>query len=82
VPPYTLVAGNRAITHGINVRGLRRRGFESNDISELKRAYKIIYRSGFTLKNALEEIKQRDFTSEHVKRLTDFIQDSKRGVIR
>ncbi len=82
VPPYTLVAGNRAITHGINVRGLRRRGFESEDITELKRAYKIIYRSGFTLQNAIEKIKQQEFNSEHVTALIQFIQESKRGVIR
>ena len=82
VPPYTLASGNRAITHGINVRGLRRRGLESEDITDLKRAYKIIYRSGFTLKNAMLEIEQRQFTSNHVKFLTDFIQSSKRGVIR
>ena len=77
-----LVAGNRAITHGINVRGLRRRDFTSDDITELKRAYKIIYRSGHTLKNALEEILQTDFSSSHVKVLTEFIQSSERGVIR
>ena len=82
IPPYTLAAGNRAITHGINVRGLRRRGLESDYISQLKRAYKIIYRSGFTLKNALLEITENNFTSEQVKELTDFIQSSKRGVIR
>ena len=82
VPPYTLAAGNRAITHGINVRGLRRRGLASEDITDLKRAYKIIYRSGFTLKNAMIEIEQRQFTSEHVQFLTDFIQGSERGVIR
>lgn len=82
VPPYTLAAGNRAITHGINVRGLRRRGLESDDITDLKRAYKIIYRSGFTLKNAMLEIEQRQFSSEHIKVLTDFIQSSERGVIR
>ena len=74
VPPFTLAAGNRAITHGINVRGLRRRGLESDDITDLKRAYKIIYRSGYTLKNALLEIEQRAFESEHVKVLTEFIK--------
>ena len=82
VPPYTLAAGNRAITHGINVRGLRRRGLESDDITDLKRAYKIIYRSGFTLKNAMMEIEKKQFASDHVKFLVDFIQSSKRGVIR
>lgn len=82
VPPFTLVAGNRAITHGINVRGLRRRGFSSDDILELKRAYKIIYRSGLTMTQALEKITEREWQSDHVKVLTDFIKGSKRGVIR
>ncbi len=82
VPPYTLAAGNRAITHGINVRGLRRRGLDSEAITDLKRAYRIIYRSGFTLKNALLEIEQKQFASKHVKFLTEYIQNSKRGVIR
>ena len=82
IPPFTLAAGNRAITHGINVRGIRRRGIESEDITQLKRAYKIIYRSGLTLKNALQEIEERELSGEHVRFLTEFIQGSKRGVIR
>ena len=82
VPPFTLAAGNRAITHGINVRGLRRRGFETDEISELKRAYKIIYRSGLTVSAALTEIESREWSSENVAVLTDFIKESKRGVIR
>lgn len=82
VPPYTLVAGNRAITHGINVRGLRRRGFSPNDLTELKRAYKIIYRSGLTIVKAFEEIESKEWESDHIKVLTSFIQESKRGVIR
>ncbi|NND82459.1 MAG: acyl-ACP--UDP-N-acetylglucosamine O-acyltransferase [Gammaproteobacteria bacterium] len=82
VPPFTLVAGNRAITHGINIRGLKRRGFSADDITELKRAYKIIYRTGLTMKDALKEIESRQFNSPHVKVLTEFIQGSERGVIR
>lgn len=82
VPPFTLVAGNRAITHGINVRGLRRRGFTSEDITELKRAYKIIYRSGLTTSKALESIEAREWQSEHISALTTFFKESKRGVIR
>ncbi len=82
VPPFTLVAGNRAITHGINVRGLRRRGFSSDDILALKRAYKIIYRSGLTMTQALAHIEEKAWESEHVKFLVEFIRASKRGVIR
>ena len=82
VPPFTLAAGNRAITHGINMRGLRRRGFTTEDISELKRAYKIIYRSGLTTSTAIDEIEAKEWQSDNVNMLTDFIKESKRGVIR
>lgn len=82
IPPYMLVAGDKAITHGINIRGLRRRGFSKEDITDLKRAYKIIYRSGHTMKVALQEIDAREWQSSYVSSLANYIKDSKRGVIR
>jgi len=82
VPPFTLVAGNKAITHGINVKGLRRREFDKDAINELKKAYKIIYRSGLTTKSAIEEIRNQDWKSESIEQLIEFFDDSKRGVIR
>lgn len=82
VPPYMLVAGNKAITHGINIRGLKGRGFDKETILELKRAYKTIYRSGHTMAGALEELATHDWESEHVQSLIDFIKESSRGVIR
>jgi len=82
VPPYTLVAGNKAITHGINIRGLRRRGFEKEEITELKRAYKIVYRSGHTMTRALEEIESCEWQTTSVAKLVEFIKTSTRGVIR
>ena len=82
VPPFMLVAGNKAITHGINVRGLRRRGFTKEETLDLKRAYKVIYRSGHTIQTALEELAEREWGSEHVTTLAEFISNSKRGVVR
>ncbi len=82
VPPFMLVAGNKAITHGINIRGLRRRGVDKETILELKRAYKTIYRSGHTMTHALDELASQDWQSEQVQQLIDFISGSKRGVIR
>ena len=82
VPPYTLAAGNKAITHGINVKGLRRRDFGGDDINQLKKAYKIIYRTGLTRKSAIEEIRKLEWSSEHITQLVAFFDDSKRGVIR
>jgi len=82
IPPFMLVAGNKAITHGINVRGLRRRGFSKEDTLDLKRAYKLIYRSGHTMQRALEELHEHEWESEHVATLAQFIENSKRGVVR
>jgi len=82
VPPFTLAAGNKAITHGINVKGLRRRDFSGDSINQLKKAYKIIYRSGLTTKSAIEEIRSMDWTCEYIDYLADFFDDSQRGVIR
>lgn len=82
VPPYMLVAGNKAITHGINIKGLRRRNFAKHDIAELKKAYKMIYRSGLTTSSAIEQINKLDWQSEHVQHLVGFFDDSQRGVIR
>lgn len=82
IPPFMLVAGNKAITHGINSRGLRGRGFSKEEITELKRAYKVIYRSGHTIQDSLQEIDARDWQTEPVAKLADFIRNSKRGVIR
>ena len=82
VPPYSLAAGNKAITHGINVKGLRRRDFAADSINELKKAYKIIYRSGLTTKSAIQEIKDQEWKSDHIDYLVGFFDDSKRGVIR
>lgn len=82
VPPFTLVAGNKAITHGINVKGLRRRDFSADDINELKKAYKIIYRSGLTTRTAVDKIRQSEWVSPYIEQLVTFFDDSQRGVIR
>lgn len=82
VPPYMLVAGNKAITHGINIRGLKRRGFDKETILGLKRAYKTIYRSGHTMSGALDELSDQGSENEHVQALLAFIKNSSRGVIR
>ena len=82
VPPFMLAAGNKAITHGVNVKGLRRRDFSSDDINQLKKAYKIIYRSGLTTKSAIEEIRKQEWTTTHIEYLTEFFDSSQRGVIR
>ena len=83
VPPYVIVVGGaNATTCGINVEGLKRRGFSSEDITLLKRAYKTIYREGLKVFQAIEQLESMEKESAHVKLFTDFLRQSERGIIR
>lgn len=82
IPPYLLVAGNTAEPHGLNLRGLKRRGFSEEAIVALRRAYKAVYRDGLTLERALEEIQSLAAQHPEVQRFADFIRSSERGIIR
>ena len=57
VPPYFLAEGNPAEVHGLNSVGLRRRNFSAETIAELKNAYKLIYRSGNNMRQAIEALR-------------------------
>jgi UDP-N-acetylglucosamine acyltransferase len=86
VPPFVTAAGNRAVPAGINSEGLRRRGFGSEQIAAIKRAYRLIYRSGLSLDDAkvalrAEEDKSPD-VAVHLRQLREFIESSPRGIIR
>ena len=58
VPAYVMANGNSASPHGINVEGLKRRGFSKTAIQVLRRAYKAIYREGLTVAQALERLRE------------------------
>ena len=82
VLPYILVSGNTAKPSGLNREGLKRNGFDSNTIKLLKKAYKIIYREGLILSDALEELMKLSTESKDIEALYSFIASSKRGIIR
>ena len=82
VPPYLMVAGNTAQPYGIHVEGLKRRGFTSEAITELKRAYRTFYKPGLLLEEAKGKLAEQARTQPDVQRLVDFLEVSKRGVIR
>jgi UDP-N-acetylglucosamine acyltransferase len=82
IPPYMMAAGNHAHLHGINVRGLSRRGFSNEQISALKRVYRLLFRSGKLLEEAITEIEQELGQLAEVQRLLDFIRSTQRGVTR
>jgi UDP-N-acetylglucosamine acyltransferase len=87
VPPFVMVAGNPAAAKGINVEGLKRRGFTREQIDGIRAAYKSIYRAGLTLeesKAALQELEagSPSDAAEHVRALREFLGAATRGIVR
>ncbi|MFO1379989.1 MAG: acyl-ACP--UDP-N-acetylglucosamine O-acyltransferase [Chitinivorax sp.] len=82
VPPYVTAAGNRAKPAGINSEGLRRRGFSSDAIAAIKRAYKTLYRQGLSLDEARQQLAEQGQQFAEVQLLVDFIASADRGIIR
>jgi UDP-N-acetylglucosamine acyltransferase len=82
VPPYVTVWGSRAEAYGINKEGLKRRGFSSDTIRALHKAYKIIYKKNLTLEQAIEELKEMSEQYSEVRQLVAFLKQSKRGIVR
>lgn len=82
VLPFTMISGHMARPHGLNVEGLKRRGYSSESLSQLRKAYKIIYRSGLTLEQATEELKPMANESAEVAQLLEFIENVTRGIVR
>ena len=82
VPPYVTASGDPAVPHGINSEGLKRRGFSSEQIMAIKRAYKTLYKSKLTLDEAKAAIHGQVTTHPELKLLTDFLDRSERGIVR
>jgi len=82
LPPYVMVSGNPAATHGTNSEGLRRRGFSAEAISAIKRAYKTIYRSGLTLEEARQQLAEVAAATPELQPLLEFISAAGRGIVR
>ena len=82
IPPF-IIAGREPITYaGINIVGLRRRGFSNELIENIHNAYRIIYQSGLNVSDALEKVKTDVPASKEIDYIVDFIQSSQRGIIR
>ena len=82
LPPYVTCSGNPAAPHGINTEGLKRRGFSSEHIENLRRAYKTLYRNNLTLEEAKRELDTLRAAQPEVTPLLDFLGASTRGIIR
>ncbi len=82
VPPFVTVAGQLARPRGINTEGLRRRGFGPEVVATLRRAYRVLYRSGLTAAQALERLHILAQECPEVSLLVGFLEQSQRGILR
>jgi UDP-N-acetylglucosamine acyltransferase len=86
VPPYVLVSGNPAGARGVNLEGLKRRGFTREQLDGIRSAYKLLYRNGLTLeesKAALQAEEERlPAAANDIRLLRDFLGTASRGIVR
>ena len=82
VPPYVTVGGSPARPHGLNMEGLRRRGFPEETRKVLKQAYKTLYRENRSLQDAIAELKGRMDECAELEVLVSFLETCKRGIVR
>jgi len=82
IPPYVIAQGDRARAVGINVIGLERRGFPPETVQALKKAFKLVFRTGLLTEEALRRIDQELPEEEALKTFVQFIRNSERGIAR
>lgn len=82
LPPFVRASGYYAKPFGLNTIGMKRRGFANETVLNLRRAYKVIYRKGLTVKRALEQLQTMAIECPEIQMFIDFIQVSERGIIR
>jgi UDP-N-acetylglucosamine acyltransferase len=82
VPPYVMVAGNPAGPHMVNAAGLKRRGFDEEQVRNIRNAYRVLYRSDLKLADALEKLRPLAESRSEIKAFVDFIASSTRSIVR
>ncbi len=83
IPPYMLASGSHVKLFGLNTVGLKRANFSEETLKALKKAYRIIFRSGLTLEKAIKRVGEEEISHiPEIQHLLHFIQHSKRGIAR
>jgi UDP-N-acetylglucosamine acyltransferase len=82
VPPYVMAVGRPAVPHSVNSEGLKRRGFTPAQVLNIRRAYRLLYRSGLKLKAAMEELDKLAVTQTEIRPFIEFIKRSERSIVR
>lgn len=82
VPAFIMVTDAPAIARSVNMEGLKRRGFNREDLALLNKAFKLIYRRGLTLETAIGEVQALSSQNIHIQALVSSLQASTRGIVR
>jgi len=82
VPPYFMAAGQPAVPRGVNVEGLKRRGFDATQLRNIKNAFRLLYRSGLRLEEAREKISEQSAEQPELQIFSEFFELSERSIIR
>lgn len=82
VPAYVTVNGHPAEAKTVNVEGLKRRGYSTEGIAAIRRAYKVIYRQGLTMDQALLQLREMQLQHPEIALLVESLENSTRGIIR
>jgi UDP-N-acetylglucosamine acyltransferase len=82
VPPYVMAVGQPAVPHSVNSEGLKRRGFTAEQILNIRRAYRLLYRSSLKLKQAMQQLEKIAEVQPEIKPFVDFIKRSSRSIVR
>jgi UDP-N-acetylglucosamine acyltransferase len=82
VPPFVMASGNSAEPHGINVEGLKRRGFSTQALEQIRRAYKTLYKSGLSFEEAKQALQVQVADCPELAIFVQFLDASKRSIIR
>jgi UDP-N-acetylglucosamine acyltransferase len=82
VPAYTMVSGAPGVPRGINSEGLKRREFDAQQIRNIKDAYRVVYRRGLKLDDAVQELEQRVASQPELQILLESLRASERGIVR
>jgi UDP-N-acetylglucosamine acyltransferase len=82
VPPYTMVQGDRAVPVGLNTVGLKRAGFTSDAIKDIKTMYRLLYNESLTVEDCIKRIETEVPDSDHRRHFVGFLRSSERGVCR
>ena len=82
IPPFVTVSGEKAKARGINIEGLKRRGYSSKQIRQVRRAYRVLYRSDLPLEEARRKLDEMAAEHDEVKPWVDFLETTEKSFIR